>query len=70
MKYRPFHGIRFRGIIRTDSMRGKYLSYLWITSYKNSFYVGYGTIRAVKEIYDREKLNNEGSFCYENKSNK
>ena len=27
--------------------RGKDLSYQWITSYKNSFLVGYGTIRVV-----------------------
>lgn len=70
MKYRPFHGIRFHVIMSlAPKSRGKYLSYQWIISYKNSFYVGYGTIRLVENMRS-EKLNNEGSFCYENKSNK
>lgn len=46
---RPFHGIRFHVIMSlAPKSRGKYLSYQWIISYKNSFYVGYDTIRVVE----------------------
>ena len=68
MKYRPLHGIRFHVIMSlAPKSRGKYLSYQWTISYKNSFFVEHGTIRLVENMRP-EKLNNEGSFYHDRKN--